>query len=265
MAKRKAARYDNPLDWFLNQPGLELTSLASIAKKVRVEPFDADSFRKELTSKLERFQYRSAHSKSEPESGATFNKLLKQADVLERFLDPDTLYHLWKLLLLKQIFERVAELDQKELAVDGISVKEHKKKGNHIYKDIVTLDRINKEYGLGISAGYLARMTEMQLDEIGATLTPLVRPEEKESLLTGSLRSRKTKPREIRNEERAIQVNIFRFLQSALQNPSSVMEGISDIFLSQLTELVWCDSTVQRLSNGTALLKFTTRFPVYWT
>jgi hypothetical protein len=56
-----------------------------------------------------------------------------------------------------------------------------------------------------------------------------------------------------RIEDKRIQALIYRTLEQRLQNPTTYQNGIDDIFLCQLAELVWAPADVRELSDDTSL------------
>ena len=293
MPKPKKQTYKNPLDWYLRQ-GYEST-LAIIAESIASRPYDENVFRQQLTQNVQRFRY---PQPSPRDDEPTFGDILDRAGVRDIFLERIMLRELWKFRSIQQIFDRIAELDERKLAADGVSLKEHHKRAMQITKDMARLTSLEATYGLQISKEDKTKIARHFCDESRWVLCAALPRYEKE-LLTISARAKKTpmiihtgfdflpdewwppifvtRPagshkgrrnpppghREIRIQKRAIQVGIFRLLRERLQTSQSKRKGISDLFLCQLAELVWADNDerLQHLSDGETLRRATKNIP----
>jgi hypothetical protein len=259
MAEKTHSSIQNPLDWFLDWMDDENESrLAFLARQVAAEPFNADSFRDDLTTKLKRLRYPQPDPEQEIVT-KTFHALLEHAGVLPLILSEDTLRELWKCRLLKDIFQRDIELQKNELSVQGRPLSEHKQRVAKIRKDLRTLEKIAREYGLEAD---VAQAYEKIAGECIKALRPIAT-----SRYSGSkaevILSRPSNglASTIRSEQTAIQAIIYRRLKQNLQTKSTEGMGISGIFLCQLSELIWADPNVQVLGDGETIWRAEKRLP----
>ena len=239
MAKKDASPHQHPLDKFLAQNELDnAPRLEILARKYAAEPFDVDSFRKELTAKVQRLRYPQPYISP---NDKTFSDVLKDAGVLSILLREDTLRELWKSVLLKKICQRERQLKGKRETADGIPLRDQRRKARRINKDQETLKRMEAEYDLENVAPLYEKIAGKSVE---ATL-PLYESrgsDSKEELLTGRPRMPKWRkqsrreasqwfPFNLRNEDTAIQVVIYRTLRPLLPNEEAGKKHISDKFL----------------------------------
>jgi hypothetical protein len=238
------------------------------------QPFDAEQLRAGLSEKLNRLHYpQPAHEHLE--KGKTFAQILENAGVLPDLLSEDTLRELWKSLALKNVLERSRELSDKKQSVLGVPLKEHSRIVREIQKDIDTLKTIADKYELKNTLLQLDKMSRKSMDELitiflsgylsgrrvhGRQLLifTLPVPEWKTNLPRRGRRRlpKSSAPRRVpkpRIEDTRIQALIYQTLEQRLQNPTTYQNGIDDIFLCQLAELVWAPADVRQLSDGESL------------
>jgi hypothetical protein len=249
--------HQHPLDWFLKWVDDESESrLAFLARQIAAQPFNADVFREELTAKLERLRY----PQPDREQGIgkeTFYAILERADLLPLILQEDTLRALWKHRLLKDLFQRDSELKEKHLSVEGTPLREHRRRVRQVQRDLGTLERIADEYDLD---RYMAESYEKMEGEILKARRPILTseyPGSKSELLLG--RPAKELSSDVRSEDTVIQANIYLTLKQRLQTRETAIRDIYDIFLCQLSELIWARPDVRGLSNGETIRKMANR------
>jgi hypothetical protein len=245
------------LDWFLKWTDDESESrLGFLARQIAAEPFNADVFSNELTTKLTRLRY----PQPDREVGIgkeTFYAILERAGLLPLILQEQTLHALWKHRLLKDLFQKDSELREKHLSVEGILLSEHRRRVRRVQRDLSTLERIAREYGL---ERYMAESYEKMEGEILKVRRPILTseyPGSKSELLLG--RPAKELSSDVRSEDTVIQANIYLTLKQRLQTSETPKRGVSDIFLCQMAELVCARPDVRGLSNGETIRKMANR------
>jgi hypothetical protein len=273
MAKKNVPTHQHPLDWFLDQSSEfgPQSNLDFLAQEYAQQPFNAEQLRVELREKLNRLHYPQPDHEH-PVERPTFANVLEKAEVLCNLLSDDTLRELWKSLLLKKIFERSRELDDKKQSVRGVPITEHWRRIREIIKDIETFKKLADKYDLEKTLPQLDKMNRKIPDEFipivfsgrrvhGRELLTFSStvPEWKTKLqrrgrqrrVTGSAAQRPVPAPRI--EEKRIQALIYVTLEQRLQTRKTYKNGIEDIFLCQLAELVWASADVQGLSSGESL------------
>jgi hypothetical protein len=268
-----------PLDWFLAQPHPLDRVLAhpesfcgtrweELARQYASKPFDVDAFRAGLQLKLERLYraklHRQLYLKTEgpPGSAKTFKQILEDAGVLDVLLAEDTLRELWKSDVLSRISRRSEEMDREQLSVDGTSIDEHKQRVRAMEKELRKFRKIAVKNNFEYIEVAPDRLLQKIIDERIAILT-WQRMGPKERILRGPRRAagrgrtggRWMDDHAVRNEDTAIQANIYRTLKTRLQNVLTRKNGISDIFLCQLAELVFSAPNVTYITDGKTLYK----------
>jgi len=244
------------LDWFLKWTDDESESrLGFLARQTASEPFN-EVFRNELTTKLTRLRY----PQPDLEQGIgkkTFHAILEGAGLLPLILQEDTLHALWKHRLVKDIFQKDSEFREKHLSVEGILLSEHRRMFRRVQRDLGTLERIAREYGL---ERYLAESYEKMEGEILKVRRPILTseyPGSKSELLLG--RPAKELSSDVRSEDTVIQANIYLTLKQRLQTSETPKRGVSDIFLCQMAELVCARPDVRGLRNGETIRRMANR------
>src|SRR6202008_2160581 len=142
-------------------------------RQIAAEPFNADVFRNELTTKLTRLRY----PQPDREQGIgkeTFYATLERADLLPLILQEDTLRALWKHRLLRDLFQKDSELREKHLSVEGTPLREHRRRVRQVQRDLGTLERIADEYDLD---RYMAESYEKMEGEILKARRPILTSE----------------------------------------------------------------------------------------
>lgn len=260
MGDSKRQTYQNPLDWFLRRKEDDYeTRLDFVARQFAAQPFQATIFRSELIAKLRGLRYSSPHSALV--TSKTFYQVLKEAGVLGKLLDRDTLENLWKCLLLKKIVERDRQLEETAIAVSGYPLKFHERMAKELFNSLFAIR--------AVAATYEAHELLQELDEklsyefrnhinLALHLRPRYQGSRAE-LLSG--RPKKEISSEPRDEERASQMAIYRELEPKLLNQRTEKRGISSIFLCQLSELISAPPLTPglRLSDGQTLQRALTR------
>jgi hypothetical protein len=249
--------HQHPLDWFLEWTDDESESrLGFLARQIASESFNAVVFRNELTTKLTRLRY----PQPDLEQGIgkeTFYAVLERADLLPLLLQEGTLRALWKHRLLKDLFHKDSELREKHLSVEGILLGEHRRRVRRVQRDLSTLERIAREYGL---ERYMAESYEKMEGEILKARRPILTseyPGSKSELLLG--RPAKELSSDVRSEDTVIQANIYLTLKQRLQTRDTPERGVSDIFLCQMAELVCARPDVRGLRNGETIRRMANR------
>ena len=215
--------HQHPLDWFLEWTDDENASrLAFLARQIAAEPFNADVFRNELTTKLTRLRY----PQPDREQGIgkeTFYAILERADLLPLILQEDTLRVLWKHRLLTDLFQKDSELREKHLSVEGTPLSEHRSRVRQIQRDLDTLVRIADEYDLD---RHMAESYEKMEGAILKARRPILTSEyagSKSELLLG--RPAKELSSHVRSEHTVIQANIYLTLKQRLQTRETSKKG----------------------------------------
>jgi hypothetical protein len=171
----------------------------------------------------------------------------------------ETLAELWKYRLMKKIIHSDDALEEKKESVHQIPLSEHWHVLRKIKKDLKVIDKIAAAYGLENKTG------ELREEIAGRALLewrPIMLSKYKgarEPLLIG--RPSHEISSEIRSEDTAIQVGIYRALKSRLQSKATKKKGLFDIFLCQMAELIGAESNVQGLSDGETIRRANRRLP----
>lgn len=242
----------HPLDWFLNEDefGRE-TRLKAIAKTFVAEPFDAETFGKELSARLQRLHYPQPAPSSEEK---TFRDILESAGVLGVLLRPKTLRELWKSILLKKIVEHDRELERTSRWVTGKPLEFYKRMAQGTYADLEQIQQIAETYDAQeLAQGLCDRISRDFRDYVRVVIQSRRPALDRAELLAGAPRKELlSKPT---NEERSSDIAIYRTLQTKLMNPRTEKKGISSKFLCQLSELVSARPDVTKLSDGDSLYR----------
>jgi hypothetical protein len=258
MATKPVSTYQSPLDWFLGQKEDDYeTQLDVIARQFAVQSFNATAFRRELIAKLMRLRYLSPHA--DVLAPKTFHQILKEARVLGVLLHRDTLLELWKCLLVKEIVANDRYLKTMGLAVSRHPLKFHQKMATELYKCLLAIQ--------ALAATYDAHELTQDLDKkigqefrkhIHLALHMKRKYQGSRAELLGGLPSKKL-PTDLRDEELASRMAVYRTLQPKLKNTRREARGISGNFLCQLSELIGAPPGVRLLSNGESLARALTR------
>jgi hypothetical protein len=272
MRKKTVRTHQHPLDWLLAQEQWGTPPvLEALARDYSAEPFRADAFRNELTQKLNRLHYPQPQHAHIGER-RTFAQVLERTGVLSALLSEDTLRELWKSLLLKKVFERNRELQNKRQSVRGVSLKEHWRRVRDFRKDLETLKKIAEKYDLAHMPPQYEKIDRRIFDELVPILLfrranrtkqamPFFLPPVPRWKMKLQRRGRRRLPKvsahqpapTTRIEDKHIQALIYQTLEQRLQTSMTYGNGIDDIFLCQLAELVWAPADVQGLSDGESL------------
>jgi len=256
MAKNKTISRQHPLDWFLieDEFGRE-TRLKSVAKALAAEPFDAESFGKELMAKLQKLRYPQPAPSSEE---ITFHDILKSAGLLGVLLQAKTLRELWKSVLLRKIVEHDRELERTGRWGTGKPVGFYKRMARETYKHLEQIQEIAETYDAQeLAQGLYDRVSRDFRNYVGVVIQSSRPALDRAELLAGAPRKELlSKPT---NEERSSDVAIYRTLKTKLMNPRTQKKGISAIFICQLSELVSAPPDVIRLSDGDSLYRAVNR------
>jgi hypothetical protein len=266
MAKvvHKYRHFVDMMDWYLDQFNPDPSARLFFFGQYAGQPFDAERFRSELSEKLNRLHYPQPARIGEER---TFAQVLEHAGVFAELVTDDTLRELWKSLMLKKLFERSRELRDRKESSHGVSLQEHRRRRREIEKDIKTLKKIAEKYDLDFKYDKmiersLAEYIPISLSERGGRngilSFTLPVPEWKARFKRrGRRRLPKSSARqpvsETRIEDKRIQALIYRTLEQRLQNPTTYQNGVDDIFLCQIAELVWAPADVRELSDGSSL------------
>jgi hypothetical protein len=260
MSKKTPSRDAGPLDWFLKWTEDEGESrLTFLAREVSAELFDANVFRKDLSRKLTTLHYPQP-DRERSFGKKTFYEILEHAGVLGLLLQEEILKGLWKCRLLKDLFKRDSEMREKGMSLEAKPLAEHKRKVRKIQKDLRTLDRIASDYGLQAD---LVKVIEKVAGECIRAWRPIMTaryPGSKAEVILS--RPSKELSAGVRSEDTAIQAIIYRELKQRLQTKDTKRKGISDIFLCQLSELIWEGPDIRGLSSGETIRRAAKRLRV---
>ena len=252
MAKKKAVSHHHPLDWFLTEDefGRE-TRLKSVAKAFAGEPFDAESFGKELMANLRKLRYPQPAPSSEEK---TFHDILESAGVLGVLLEPKTLGELWKSILLRKIVKYDRELARTGRWATGKPLRFYKRMARETYRHLEQIQEIAETYDAQeLAQGLYDRVSRDFRNYVGVVIQSSRPALDRAELLAGAPRKELlSKPT---NEERSSDIAIYRSLETKLMNPRTQRKGISTIFICQLSELVSAPPDVTRLSDGDSLYR----------
>jgi hypothetical protein len=257
MKKKSTLEEQGPLQWFLAQTfDANESRLAFLAQEAATKAFDLVSFKTELVKKLKTLRYPQPDSE-QGISKKTFHEILEQAGVIELLLQEDVLRGLWQRRLLKDLLNLDDEMRAKGLSMEGVLLREHKEKVKKIQKDIGTLERIAKEYDIEAA---MAECYEKMARECVKAWRPIMTaryPGSKGEIILS--RPSNELPHNLRSEHTAIQAIIYLWLKGKLQTKNTKEHGIFDIFLCQLSELIWNGPDAQGLSDGKTIRKMAAR------
>lgn len=257
MRKKAISEDQGPLRWFLGQMfDANESRLAFLAHKTATKTFDAMVFRTELITKLKRLYY----PQPDPERGEgkkTFHEILEDAGVIEVLLHEEVLRGLWQRRLLKDLFERDDDLRKKNMSMEGVPISEHWKKVRKIQKDMKILEKLAKEYRMETS---MAECYEKVAGECVKAWRPIMTtryPDSKAEVILSHPSEELSSS--VKSEGTAVQAIIYLWLKNKLQTKSNRRRGISDIFLCQLSELIWANPAVRSLSDGETIRRMASR------
>jgi len=245
MAKKRRVNYQHPLDQFLVSDN-DGTMLGALASQFAEEPFDRAKYRDQLVSALKKHAY--GHRVGVKLIRKTFHELLQGAGLLEELLADDSLQEFWKSQLLDRILKRKSELQSERQAIDGRSLTEHRREVKAIQKDLKSIERLTKRYGLKD----MAQNFELIAWEAIRAWRPLNQfywPGSNREFLVGRAATQKR----LNREDMAIQVIIYRTLKARLDQETWREKHIPDIFMCQLAEIIWRLPSSPQLSSGETL------------
>jgi hypothetical protein len=263
MAEKAVSAYQNPLDRFLEQSDDDESRLAILARQFAAEPFDEEAFITELTAKLTRLRYIPPTPSRLPrkpiDSRKTFNEILNDSGVLGVLLQRDTLVALWKCILIKKIVEYDRKIENAHQSVEKHPISFHRERYRRIEKDLEAIERLGKDYDAREEVEKLSeKVSRAYRHEVTTVLLSTRYMGSRAELLTG--RPKKELSTAPKNEDSACQVHIYRTLKQVMQTSETRRKGISDIFLCQLSELIWAAPNVPKLTDGDTLFRATLRF-----